>query len=326
VPRIAALPQGLSHDLLATVGGTPLPVFQSILAHRAERPLLLHDPGTAAQAERIAVLLARRGVTSVRAEVASGFRADAVDLALDQLPSSEQVDVTGGTKVLSAHVLLRHTRERDLTTATYVDGRHNMLRSFAPNAPAPELPSDVRLDEMLELRGWAVEACEYVRPAEAVESRQLLAITDSHELIRAIAESLTVALGAACEVLMDVRMVQPTTSRRDHADLLVRDEHSVALIGVAWSTRQADVLHTAWPRLLTATEVLGDYTRVVFVTRLGDEQQRRVERRLRRRSAGAVPARVLGRSALEQKRGHEIDCIVEAAGARRVTTETEPAP
>jgi hypothetical protein len=317
-------PQDLGHDLLATVGAAPLPVVQSILAHRAERPLLLHDPGTAAQAERIATLLARRDVTSVRVEVANAFRVDAVDSVLEQLPVSDRVDVTGGTKVLSTRVLLRHARERDLTTATYVDGRQNVLRCLAPNAPAAELPRDVGLEEILELRGWRIEACLHLPSTGTVSSRELLTAQDGHEARSAIAGSIAVALGVEAEVLMDVRMTQLAASREDHADLLVRRGHAVALIGIAWSTSPGEVLHAAWPRLLTAADALGDYARVVFVTKLGDDQQRRVERRLRRRSAGAAPVRVLGRSALEQKRGNQIDDILEAAGVRCATKELEP--
>jgi hypothetical protein len=320
-----ALPQGLSHDLLATVGATPLPVLQSILAHGAERPLLLHDPETATQAERIAALLARRDVRSVRVEVASAFRVDAVDSVLEQLPVSDCVDVTGGTKVLSTRVLLRHARERDLTTATYVDGRHNVLRCLAANASARELPSDVRLEEILELRGWRVEACNRIASTASVSSGQLLAAGDDREAMSAIAELIAVALGATAEVLMDVRMTQLASSREDHADLLVRQIHAVSLIDIAWSTSPGDVLHAAWPRLLMAADALGDYARVVFVTKLGDDQQRRVERRLRRRSAGAAPVRVLGRSALEQKGGHPIDEILEAAGVRCAANELGPA-
>lgn len=318
-------PQALSHDLLVTVGATPLPVLQSILAHGAERPLLLHDPGTAAQAERIATVLARRDVTSVRVEVANAFRVDAVDSVLEQLPVSHRVDVTGGTKVLSTRVLLRHARERDLTTATYVDGRQNVLRCLAPNAPAGELPRDVRLEEMLELRGWRIDNCNRVPSTGTESSRQLLAARDSPEAVSALGELIAFALGDPAEVLVDVRMTRLASLREDHVDLLVRRGHAVALIGIAWSTSPGDVLHAAWPGLLTAADSLGDYARVVFVTKLGDEQQRRVERRLRRRSAGAAPVRVLGRSALEQKRGHEIDEILEAAGVRLATNELGPA-
>jgi hypothetical protein len=313
-PRPAARPEGVTHDLLATVGATPLPVFQAILAHGAQRPLLLHDPGTAAQAERISTLLARRGVTSIHVEVADAFRVDGVDPALQHLPPSDRVDVTGGTKVLSTRVLLKHARERDLTTATYVDGRQSVLRCLSPNGPALELPRDVRLEEMLELRGWRVEACERIRSTETVSSEQMLAARDKAEAVSAIGERVAHALGDAAEVVREVRMVQLAGSRTADVDLLVRQGHAIALFAIVWSTSPGEVLHVAWPRLLLASDALGDYARVVFVTKLGDDQQRRVERRLRRRSAGAAPVRVLGRSVLERKRERQVAAILDAVG------------
>lgn len=193
------LPSDLSHDLLATVGGTPLPMLQSILAQRAKRPLLLHDPKTVVQAERIAGLLARRGVPSARAEVGSSFRISAVDSVLDRVPESARVDITGGTKVRSTRVLLRHVRARGLSTATYVDGRHDMLRSLALEGTVGELPSDVCLEEMLELRGWQVETCQRVMPpvANAIRSACLIDMGRREDVVSAVAEQLARMLADA---------------------------------------------------------------------------------------------------------------------------------
>ena len=150
--------EDLDHDMLVTVGGTPVPVLQAILARRASRPLLLHSPPTAPVAQRVAEALARRGVDSVRVEAPDAFRAAAIDAVIGQLPQSEALDITGGTKVLSSRALLRHVGHRDLASVSYVDGRHGAVRSLARGAPAYPLPDDVTFAEFTALRGWRIEA------------------------------------------------------------------------------------------------------------------------------------------------------------------------
>lgn len=314
VPRgLAELPQDVEHDLLVTVGGSPLPVLQAILAHRSQRPLLLHAPETASPAARIAEVLAKRGITAVCVQVADGFRNIEVDAALRQLPPSPAIDITGGTKVLASCALLRHARNGDLATATYVDGHTGALRSLAAGIAPRALPADVTIEELLHLRGWQVASSRRPDPTPlSSASGPAIETLDRESALDQLASMAATTAGPDAEVLEDVDLAQLHGVRREHVDLLVRRGTGVTVGAVAWLTTSLEVTEAAWPLLLTAADALGDYARVIVVAPLDDISQRRVERHLQRRSAGASLPRVLGRTMLSREPDEVAELLLDA--------------
>jgi hypothetical protein len=107
------------------------------------------------------------------------------------------------------------------------------------------------------------------------------------------------ALGEGAELLREVHLEHEAESRTAAFDLVVRSGREVAVVGVAWSTRQGDVTKLALSSLLAVADAFGEYVQPVFITRLDDRVRDVVERSLARRAAGARLARVLGRSTLE---------------------------
>ena len=283
------IPDELEHDLLVTVGGTPLPVLLAILAHAAVRPLLLHTPRTSAMAGRLSAILARRGIESVLVRATDGFDVAAVDAVLDRLPPSEAIDFTGGTKVISTRALLRHVRGAPVASATYVDARADVLRSLAPGVEPAPLPSDVTIEEMLALRGWHLEHAERIAPPpEGTVAKQ----APSSRLAR-LARGVAAVLGPSAEIVTGARLAEDASPRRGGVDLLVRNGTRIAVVATPWANDSHKALRAAWLLLPTADDAFGEYATVAIVTALAEPDRARAERQLQRRSGGAPRVRVL---------------------------------
>jgi hypothetical protein len=286
------VPDEVDHDLLVTVGGTPLPIFQAVLAHGARRPLLLHTEPTARAAARVADALALRSIDAVRVQARNPFAAAAVDEVLALLPPSPALDITGGTKVLSSRALLQHAGAP--STVTYVDGRHGVVRSLSPGADELPLPS-VSVSEAVALRGWTVERSRSA--ATHAEIPRSLDTVPAQDALEWLGARLASELGDDAEVLLGVTLTD-AAGRREEVPLIARWRWRVAVVHPLWEAGSSNVAQGAWPVLRATAVMFGDYARIVLLTKLDDEECGRVLRQLQRRSAGASPVQLLGREAL----------------------------
>ena len=100
--------------------------------------------------------------------------------------------------------------------------------------------------------------------------------------------------------------------RRERVALLIRSQWRIAIIEAPWHAKSAEVVRASWRWIVTASDVFGEYPRLMLLTRLDEPSQRRVERQLQRRSAGASAVRVFGLA--ELCIGHELqaDRLVDA--------------
>ena len=301
----AVVPADTDHDLLVTVGGTPLPVFQAVLAHGAVRPLLLHSPGSTLAAQRLTDALARRGIRATCVLTPSAFLVEPIDAVLAQLPPAPALDLTGGTKVLATRALLRHAANAGVASVTYIDGRNGAMRSLAVGAGGQPLPS-VSVAEALALRGWAIEPrgelpVVFGTPEGAVPP----------ELKARLVAGLVATLGDDAEVLTDLRIVSPATNQIVEFGVLVRWRWRFAVVALPWFDDAKAVAEAAWPVMTDAGVALGEYARVLVLTKLDDKDRDRVQRQLGRRSAGAAVVRLFGGSDLDADAGFLRDALVE---------------
>lgn len=291
----------VEHDLLATVGGSPIPVLQSVLAHGAEAPLLVHDERTARTAALLAAVLRDHGVRASLLDIGSAFVASELEQQFHRCLSSAAVDVTGGTKVMATQAVLHHARSRGLGDVTYVDGRAGLLRHL--DRPLTQPLPDVGLADLLRLHDRRIV------DFAASDSMDLAALptpgVNEDPVARraaavALASVLRRVLPAPCEVYANVVVERVTDGRRDHLDLLVRSRSRLGAGVLAWATDHREVAHFVWPALVVAEDLAGSYVRVAVWAPLSDWSRSHLERNVQGRSAGAPRIRIFGRTALER--------------------------
>ncbi len=297
-PTASNAPQdqrSVDHDLLATVGGSPIPVLQAVLAHGAQEPLLVHGSDSARTADLLRAVLHDKGISASLYNLGSAFEARTVEEALERCPPSVAVDFTGGTKVMATQAVLHHAGSGAVGDATYVDGKSGLLRYLEPRAPQnlPEvsLGDLLRLHDRQVVRAAAPGAAAYPdwpRPGETGDR----AVRTS--AARAIGAGLASVLSPTSEVLADAT-VRRADEREDHVDVLIRDGTRIAAMVVAWVDDNRMAARAAWPSLVVAEDLAGAYVRIALVAPVDAWARTHLERTLQGRSAGAPRIRVFGR-------------------------------
>lgn len=293
----------LEHDLLVTVGGTPLPALQSVLAHGAQCPLLVHSAGSASTAELVCQVLRGRGVEAQTLVAGHGFEVAEIAAVLRALPPSVAVDITGGTKVLSTQALLHHLGHSDLQTATYVDSASQVLRQLVPETAAERLPTHFSIAELLHLHDRRLSSHDQI--AEAVElpdwpHEDHIDAADSRLAARWIARQLRLVLATDDEVVAGAELEHRSRGVVEHFDVIARAGAQLGVACVAWSGDHGNVAQAAWKPILAAQDLAGTYARQAVVAPLGEWERKHVERKLQRKSAGAPRVFVFGRAELER--------------------------
>lgn len=304
--KVASVPGStLDHDLLVTVGGTPVPILQSVLAHGAECPLLVHGADSAKTAELLCEVLRGRAIEAQTLAAGSGFEVTEIAAALRMLPPSVAVDITGGTKVLSTQALLHHLSHGDLQTASYVDGIAQLLRRLAPGAAAESLPTDVSLAEFLHLHDRRLSAHDPIEDAVELPNwprEGRLDAADSRLASRWVARQLRSVLATDDEVVADAQLEHRSRGGSERFDVVARAGAQLGLACVAWGDNHRDIAQAAWKPILAGQDLAGTYGRQAVVAPLNESGRKQLERQLQRKSAGARRVFVFGRADLERWR------------------------
>ncbi len=293
------------HDLLVTVGGTPIPVLQSVLAHGAQSPLLVHTTGSRRTAHLLCEVLRERAIEARTLEAGSGFLASEVASALRVLPPSVAVDITGGTKVLSVQALLHHLEHGDLQGASYVDGVRSMVRRLAPQTPAQGLPTEIRLGELLHLHDRRVSGHDPIEDAAELPGwprKDRVDVAGSRQAARWVARGVLAELGSEDEILAGAELEHCSRGATERFDVIVRAGARLGVLCVLWGGDHRDVAQAAWKPILAGQDLGGTYVLLAVVAPLDEWGRKRVERKLQRRSAGAPRTVVFGRDDLERWR------------------------
>ena len=198
-------------------------MLQSVLAHGAQAPLLVHDARTARTVALLAGVLRDHDVQPALFDIGSAFVAGEVAAHLRRLAPSAAVDITGGTKVMATQAVLRNASMERAGDVTYVDGQAGLLRHL--DKPVSQPLPDISLSDLLWLHDRRLVESAPADPAApppwpppGVEEDPAAHRT----ALLALASVLRAGLPAPCEVLAGVVLERGRDGRRDSIDLLVR--------------------------------------------------------------------------------------------------------
>jgi hypothetical protein len=290
-----AMPSAI--DLVATVGGSPLPTHEAIAAHDARNVLLVHSPDMRGVALRLADAN-RAGGRAVTLREVDAFDGATTAAAVREAGETAALDVTGGTKPMAAHALLAHAAGSDVASArvTYVDGLQGVLRQLDGTAQRLSLklqPSDVML-----LHGWRLTG--QTKPSrrsdeEMVRLAARVRADDRHirsEVVAAIAAALSAQVpGAIARCNLTLRHAEDEAVADPVPDVVAIVNGVLCAVFVPW-TADDDPKERVWQALSISRQLGGAYTRVALITRLKPDKARHCEQATVLRTGGVPQARV----------------------------------
>jgi len=292
-------------DLVATVGGSPLPTHQAIEAHGARNVLLIHSPDMRPVALRLAQVHRGRGRAVTLREV-DAFDGGATAAVVREAGGAAALDLTGGTKPMAAHALLAHAGRGDgaLATATYVDGVQGMLRQL--DGVARRLPLKLQPADVMLLHGWRLSGQSKPSSLRSDEMRllaQRVRADDRNvraQVVAAIASALSAHVpGTVVRTNLTLRHTDDEAAADPAPDVVATVNGVLCAVFVAW-TQDEDPKQRVWQALSVGRQLGGNYTRVALVTRLMGDSARTYEQATVVRTGGMPQARVFSAAQVAQ--------------------------
>jgi hypothetical protein len=289
------LPPGI--DLVATIGGSPLPTHQAIETHDARNVLLLHSPDTRSVAHRLAEVHRTSGRT-VTLRAVDPFDGHSSAEAIRGVEATAALDLTGGTKPMASHALLTHVAHNDgaLSRATYVDGLKGVLRQL--DGGARRLPGSLQPAHVMQLYGWRLTGQS--KPSQLRgDDLSMLAqrVRDEDRRVRAQIVAAVATLMAA-QVPGSIVRTNLTLRRADDGappdpapDVVATVNGVLCALFVAWGPDDAPQ-RRVWQALATGRQLGGDYTRTALVARVKPVTARAAEAATVARLGGNPQVRV----------------------------------
>lgn len=291
-----SVPDGI--DLVATVGGSPLPTHQAIESHGARNVLLIHSPDMHPVARRLAEVHRKHGRVVTLREV-DPFDGEAAAAAVREAGDGAALDLTGGTKPMAAHALLAHAGGSHIVPSdvTYVDGVQGALRQL--DGVARRLPLKLQPAEVMLLHGWRLTGQSKPAGLRSDDMRLLAqrVRADDREIrtpvVAAIASALSAHLtGAIVRTNLTLCHSDDEAAADPAPDVVATVNGVLCAVFVAWAPNE-DAKQRVWQALSVGRQLGGNYTRVALVTRLWPDAARSYEQATVVRTGGMPQARVL---------------------------------